>query len=325
MDQHQILKTLTPVQQHNLRDCTQALVPFRWNRLMLRLLERNNWHFQGLLLWLHARSGLRYLPFPYPSVSSPAQWKLQAEAMVSQGALPMYHFKKAVALNRFTAGNLKELALYRNRLGLKLSFLEDRVLEGMLAAKAMKGQGRLLKAIAVQEAQQLADQARSVAEKEMMARTLLGPRGGLPKLRQDLIKLAVLLNVDFDDSRDSVAVLQTKIRPTVKLLMAKPVTAAGASSSNLPVQEEVTVSSPPASMPPPSMAASMTSWSVAASGQTSGVSMEEVQQLMAQQDHRFQGMLNQVLQHMMTLTGNPLQPVQQTVDLTATPDDDDLM
>lgn len=325
MEQHQVLTTLTPVQQRNLRDCAQAIVPYRWNRMMLRLVERNNWHFQGLLLWLHGRSGLRYLPFPYPSVSSPVQWKLQAEAMVSQGALPMYHFKKAVELNRFTAGNLKELSLYRNRLGLKLAFLEDRVLEGMLAAKAMKGQGRLLKAMAVQEAQHVVAQARNVAEKEMMARTLLGPRGGLPKLRQDLIKLAVLLNVDFDDSKDSVSVLQTKIRPTVQLLMAKPVMSSQTgvtpgSSSHQPPEEATT--SP---RPPPSMAASMTSWSVAASGQSSGVTMEDAQQLMNQQDHRFQAMLNQVLQHMMTLTGNPLQPVQQTVDLTAVPEDDDLM
>ena len=53
----------------------------RFRRMCLRLLERNVWHFAGLLLWLLQRPLLRYVPLPYSNTRSLEEWKEQAEAM----------------------------------------------------------------------------------------------------------------------------------------------------------------------------------------------------------------------------------------------------
>jgi len=68
------------------------------------------------------------------------------------------------------------------------------MLMGMLAAKSMKGQSRRLKESAIQEARKKADQEKSDASRESAARSMLGPRGGLPQLKGDLIRLAALLH-----------------------------------------------------------------------------------------------------------------------------------
>ncbi|CAE7790137.1 Mfsd6 [Symbiodinium sp. CCMP2592] len=117
-----------------------AKVIQRYRRLCLRVLGRNMWHFGGLLLWLLQRPSLRYVPLPYGSVRSPVQWKEQAEAMVKNGAWPRRHFRRAVMENLFeNLELLKDGAYLRDRLGIRLAFLEDPMLDGMLAAKATKG------------------------------------------------------------------------------------------------------------------------------------------------------------------------------------------
>ena len=69
-------------------DLDQAGV--RWRRFALRLVARYDWNREGLRLWLVRHPGLRWLPFPYPSVASPDAWRSQATAMVETGCYPRF-------------------------------------------------------------------------------------------------------------------------------------------------------------------------------------------------------------------------------------------
>ena len=98
-------------------------------------------HFGGLLLWLLQRPRLRFVPLPYGNVRTPQQWKEQAETMA--------FLRVGGAEQQFEDRMMKEAGYLRDRLGTKLSFLEDPLLSGMLAAKQTKGvhaaiQGQLM-------------------------------------------------------------------------------------------------------------------------------------------------------------------------------------
>ena len=57
-----VIVTLGPVAQKTLMaECRQAFAPYRWRRFIMRLLGRR-------------RSYLRYLPYPYPPVSTVQPW-----------------------------------------------------------------------------------------------------------------------------------------------------------------------------------------------------------------------------------------------------------
>lgn len=66
-----------------------------------------------------------------------------------------------------------------------LCFLEDPVLNGMLARKAAKGLTARVKSQAIAEARQQAQAAMKDGTVEQEARAPIGPRGGLPTLRSD--------------------------------------------------------------------------------------------------------------------------------------------
>ena len=119
---------------------------------MLRQATRAVWHIQGMLLWLLQRPYLRYAPFPYPSVQSPEQWRLQSEQMISNRSLAHRHAIRAKQCNAYTAKNLQEAGWLRNRLGLSMAFLEDPMLTGMLAARSNKGSASRLRKAAIEEA-----------------------------------------------------------------------------------------------------------------------------------------------------------------------------
>ena len=118
--------------------------------------------------------------------------------------------------------SLGERVHLRNRLGLQVAFCEDPLLEGMLEGVAMKGMTKGLKKAAQAEALEAAKQAGSTEKREQEARTLIGPKGGLPTLRRDLLKLAALLRVDIAE-RDTVDTIKEKVKPMVNLLKEKPV------------------------------------------------------------------------------------------------------
>ena len=88
-----------------------------------------------------------------------------------------------------------DLAGVRNRLGLRTSFLED-PLEGMLAARAGVGRTAAPKqAAAEQQKEEAKKLAEKVGEREAI-KSFLGPRGGVPTLKANLLKLAALLRVE---------------------------------------------------------------------------------------------------------------------------------
>lgn len=200
-----------------MEHCRLGFAPCRWLRFVLRLLDRQRWHWHGLLLWLLQRAYLRFLPFPYPSISSVDQWKSQAQSMMESGAFFQPHYNKGFQLGRYTAANLREMSFFRDRVGWKDAFLEDGMLTGLLAARGVRGQSSRLKAVVLAEAKEEASKKKSQMDRDMAARQLVGPRGGLPSLRADLVKLAVLLHQEVG-AKDTVAQLQAKCRPLVQFL-----------------------------------------------------------------------------------------------------------
>lgn len=147
---------------------------------------------------------------------------------------PLY--RKALQLQLFSPANLAECCFLRNRMGLELSFLEDPLLMGMMACRAAKGMGSRIKALARQQADQEAKKARAEGRQEAAVRELIGPRGGLPTLRKDLLKLAALVHVPVTDKM-TVDQIRQAVRPVVQE-MARDNTPkkSGASSSGLAVE-----------------------------------------------------------------------------------------
>lgn len=207
----------------------------RWCRMVERLAARLHWHLWGVLLWLVRRPSMRYVPLPYPSISSIKQWKLQAQTMEDAGILPKGSILKAELNQHFNATAMADCIWLRNRMGLRYAFLEDPVLTGMMAGRAAKGLTARVKSQAIAEAKEKAQAAMKDGTAEQEARALIGPRGGLPTLRSDLVKLAALLHVPLEDKM-TVPQIKEKVKPMVDLLKSKPTTSPSkASSSTTPV------------------------------------------------------------------------------------------
>ena len=170
-----------------------------WTRMVQRLFVRLAWHVHGMLLWLLQRPYLRYLPVPYPSVSNLTQWQSQCLAMVEAKCFSKRHLTRARQLQAFNMANLSEMKAFGSRMGLKLAFLEDPLLPGVMAARSSKGTSTKLKQEAVLEAKRNAEKAEKENKTQEAIRSLIGPRGGLPTLQADLIKLAALLHVEVTD------------------------------------------------------------------------------------------------------------------------------
>ncbi|CAK9020050.1 unnamed protein product [Durusdinium trenchii] len=264
--------------------------------MLLRLRAKAAWHAHGLLLWLLPRPQLRYAPFPYPSISHTRHWQEQAESMTLQKpkALMVKHWQRARIQEPsvYTTKNLLDLGQFRNRAGLNFAFMEDNMLQGMLAARASKGLTAQLKRDAIQEAQLEAEAATKRGEKHDMVRSLIGPKGGLPTLKADLVKLASLLNIPVQTGM-TVEDLKKACRPLVAEIAQKP-TPSKASGSTSSTERHV----PETSMARPSQAPETIGAKAKASP---GVTAQELQEVLTMQDHKFQGMLNQVLQSISTL------------------------
>eukprot|EP00435_Cladocopium_sp_Y103_P020437 s757_g5.t1 len=262
----------------------------------------------GLLLWLLQRPTLRWVPMPYPSVSSIEQWKAQADNMVINGSLAKRHMTRALQVGAFNAQNLKDATHLRNRLGFEMAFMEDPLLAGMLAARSARGISHQIQALAIKEAKAEAKKAKDSGRQQTAVRELVGPRGGLPTLRQDLLKLAALLHLEVSE-KDTNAMLREKCRPAVDLLMesqpkvskskqedkdsAKP-------SQEKPVPKAVApLANGPAQLPPAQQGHSESQ---------GNVPLLQVQQMMAAQEARFQTMLSQVFQHVMHVQSNQMLP-----------------
>ena len=118
----------------------------------------------------------------------------------------------------WTVFSLKDCVYLRSLMGLKLAFLEDATLSKAIAALTSKPRKQLQEAVVV-ETQRLLQLTQE--EKSMQLRALLGPKGGLPRLKDEILKVAALLNITTSGD-DTVEVLKSQISPMVKELLSKP-------------------------------------------------------------------------------------------------------
>ena len=281
-------------EHHDLTKFEYTKVVLRWRRLILRFREKAAWHGHGLLLWLLPRPHLRYAPFPYPSISHTKHWQDQAEAMYLQKpkALMHHHWCRARVQDApvYTTKNVLELGQFRNRVGLDFAFMEDNLLQGMLAARSGKGIKAQLKREAIQEAQIEAEEAAKRGEKQLAVRELIGPKGGLPTLKGDLVKLAALLNIPVD-TKMTIDDLKKACRPIVQDILNKPGSKASSSTGSTSSTDKRLPSK--AAAPKSIMPRDAKSWW--SERPRSSRSVDHAR------SHRFQQMLNQVLHSISTL------------------------
>lgn len=150
-------------------------------------------------------------------VSTSEEWKKQAVDMVKRRTWPKLWLSRVQHL--FTAVHLKDAMTLRSRMGLLESFMEDEAVTFGLRAVRKRSRAR-------QQAALVEETHRALAaldgQREDLARELVGPRGGLPRTKAELIKLAALLGVDVLP-KDTVADITTKVKPMVEVLKNKTV------------------------------------------------------------------------------------------------------
>ncbi|CAE7780296.1 tenm3, partial [Symbiodinium necroappetens] len=312
----------------------------QWRRMILRVVTRWNWAKDGLRLALVKRPDLRFLPFPWPSVSSVAQWRAQAATMVANGSFPHRWVETAT----WSASTLSAMTWFRGRFGIRFAFLEDPLLQGMLAVTSSKGRASRVRASMLKEAQ---EEAAKEADRMEAARSLIGPRGGLPTLKADLLRLAALLHVDVSE-KDKVEDLKAKVKPMVELIKGSgSSTKAAAATSGAGSSTFSSSPSPLASKTFPRSSARLTS---ATAAPTSGpmastapmvtlaagnienhrnvptvpdsqaVTMSAFTSFMETMDRRYQGMLEQANQQQQAMLSQVLQHVMQMQGTTASLD-----
>ena len=292
-------------------------IVLRWRRFMARLVSRLDWHIRGVLLWLLQRPTLRWVPLPYPSVGSIPQWREQAKAMVQNHTMARRHLRRALQAGAFTMRNLQDGVFLRNRLGLEFSFLEDNVMVmGMKAARSAKGMKAKIRHQAMLEGKQEASKEKEAGRQQQAARELIGPRGGLPTLRADLLRLAALLNVELDE-KATVEQIKKQVKPMVALMM-KDTSSSRDSPTRTPVMESTRQ---PYSPPRDQVSTSSTTTQgllgpMGESGIAASI-RREVQDIVSAQEMRFQGFVHQALSHMMSMQSTA-SGIPQHMSLTPT-------
>ena len=173
--------------------------------MLARLAARSVWHWQGLLLWLLQRPRLRGYPLPWPGSETMEQYLKQPRTRPSRSGTSI-----------LTHGVFAELMELRNKMGFGEAFLEDeRVTLALQIARSKPG--TLLRAKAAARQESLSAAKEKAAEGRLnfnpAAAQLLGPKGGLPRRKTDLVKLAST----FGLATDGLTVEQLKItlRPLV--------------------------------------------------------------------------------------------------------------
>ena len=136
-------------------------------------------------------------------------------------SLARKHGVKAMRGKVLSSANLQHCVSLRNRMGLELAFLEDPLLQGILAAKTTKGMAARIRAQALEDLKQEAKKNKADGKQQEAVRQLIGPRGGLPVLKADLVKLACLVNVEVGQD-DTVEKLRAKVKPLVDAIALKP-------------------------------------------------------------------------------------------------------
>jgi len=176
-------------------------------------------------------------------------WGSQMSQMLEAGAITKRCVQKVKSDKLMTSEALRDCCWLRDRLGLRVAFMEDPILPGLMAARGAKGLATKIKEAASREEKEKAKQLREKGQHLQAVRELIGPRGGLPHLRGDLIKLAALLQINMPD-KSTIDELKTKIKPVVQTLMessAKP--ESGSSSSHQIPKPVPKAKSPPKPLP----------------------------------------------------------------------------
>ena len=140
-----------------------------------------------LNLMKYMRTCLSMLPCPKPL--HPLRWRMHL-----RGRHPSLSFR------------LKDATYLRNRMGFEMAFMGDPLLAGMLAARASEGISHRIRSVALMEAKEEAKKAKDAGKQQIAVRELVGPRGGLPTLRQDLLKQSALFHLDVSE-KDTNATL----------------------------------------------------------------------------------------------------------------------
>ena len=219
----------------------------RWRRFILRILARKDWHLKGIALNLVQKPELRFLPYPYPAVKSCADWRVQVEFMMTNRIWPRRHLE--ISLTKMTITHLGACLQIRDRVGFRQAFLEDAQMSMVIGMGiGFTGQRAAVQKAVQKEAREEAQRRAAQGQQLQLLRELIGPRGGLPTLRGDLLKLATILHIPVED-KDTVPILRTKCRPAVTALMAGLKTetrsAAGMAASKAAPQPAASKSSPP--------------------------------------------------------------------------------
>jgi len=169
----------------------------------------------------------------------------------------------------------------------------------MMAARQTKEAVSSLRKAAVAEAQEQALQAEKEGKRVEALRTLIGPKGGLPTLKADLLRLASLLHLKVNEDM-KVEDLKNMCRPIVKDLKLDPAsskTTSGSSSSQ-------SAADPVAKAAPPTLPRSSQDPSNL-QPEVQQVLMQDVHEMLTQQDQKFQTMMHQVMQHVMAIQSQP--------------------
>ena len=276
--------------------------------MVLRLRCRAEWHLHGLFLSLLQLPQIRFAPLPYPRVSDVLGWEAQVEEMMANKSLARKHGVKAMRGKVLNSANLQRCVSLRNRMGLELSFLEDPLLQGILAARYTKGMAARIRAQALEELKEEAKKSKADGKQQEAVRQLIGPRGGLPGLKADLVKLACLVNVEVGQD-DTVDKLKAKIKPLVDAIAMKP------ASKAAPPKSKAMPSSAP--LLPPTLPKSTPSGPSSSQEPVEKMDMSEVHLLIQQQEERFQSMMTQAMHYFIGMqggTGN-MTEVHQFVNL----------
>ena len=288
-------------------DDFSTLVQGRWQRLMNRMVQRRAWHDNGILLWVLQRPSLRFLPCPYPNVSNCKDWALQVESMQNQKIWPAAHLRRA--LRKMDASALSECLWLRDRLGFRMAFLEDPMIGNILLLQGFRGQKSAIHREAMKHAKEIAEKQRKSGKEMEYVKELIGPRGGLPTLKKDLVALATLLHLPVED-KDTVEILKDKIRGPLATVVGSLKDRDKRSRASQDAAKEV--STKPASQPPAKAKAPPPQPSPY-SAPSEGVGATEIAALEARlhqsierQDLRVQGMLKQMMD-LMQMTPQALQ------------------
>ena len=145
-----------------------------------------------------------------------------------------------------------------------------------------------LKREAIKEAQAEAVEMTKKGEQLEAVRSLIGPCGGLPSLKADLVKLAALFNIPVEAKMTNEE-LKTLCRPMVNKLMVKSPSKPKPSSASTSLSSTDQHTS--AKAPSPTGAYQSQGVPMPTKAPEPSLTAAEVQQLLGQQEQRFQGML----------------------------------